>query len=281
FFDNVDHKWMLEFLKERIADPSFLRIIARFLKGGYMEQARYYKTENGTPQGGLISPILANVYLHYVLDLWFERHVKKRSKGQAYLVRYADDFVCCFQYYEDAHAFYDALKRRLNKFNLEIAEDKTKIIPFGRFSEGNHRRKGMGNPPTFNFLGFTHYCSKSKKGNFRVKRKTSKKKMSSKLKENKEWLKANRHLAMRDIVKRLRRSLKGYYNYYCITDNLTNVVQFQDEVVKQFFKWMNRRSQRKSFTWEKFRLFLNKFPLPKPKAKVSIYDLRNHISYIL
>lgn len=281
FFDNVDHKWMMEFLKERIVDPSFLRIIARFLKGGYMEQVKYYKTEAGVPQGGLISPILANVYLHYVLDLWFERHVKKRSKGQAYLVRYADDFVCCFQYYEDASAFYDVLKRRLNKFNLEIAEDKTKIIPFGRFAEGDYRRKGLGNPPTFDFLGFTHYCSKSKKGKFRVKRKTSKKKMASKLKENKAWLKANRHLGMERIMNRLRRSLKGYYNYYCITDNVTTVVKFRDEVVKQFFKWMNRRSQRKSFTWEKFRLFLNKFPLPKPKAKVSIYELRNHISYIL
>jgi len=273
FFDNVDHKWMMEFLKDRITDPSFLRLIARFLKAGYMEQAKYYKTESGTPQGGLISPILANVYLHYVLDLWFENHVKKRCKGQAYLVRYADDFVCCFQKQEDAKKFYQALKLRLKKFNLEIAEDKTKIIPFGRFVKGNS--------PTFDFLGFTHYCGKSKKGQFRVKRKTSKKKMYSKLKANKEWLKANRHRNMEDIVNRLRRSLQGYYNYYCITDNITVVVKFHDEIIRQFFKWMNRRSQRKSFTWEKYELFLKKFPLPKPKIKVNIYELRNHISYIL
>ncbi|QQK75790.1 group II intron reverse transcriptase/maturase [Salicibibacter cibarius] len=281
FFDHVDHKWMMAFLRERIVDPSFLRIIARFLKGGYMKQAKHYKTESGTPQGNLISPILANVYLHYVLDLWFERHVKKRIKGQAYLVRYADDFVCCFQYQEDAYAFYDALKLRLNKFNLEVAEDKTKIISFGRFAEENHKRAGKGNPPTFDFLGFTHYCSKSKEGKFRVKRKTSKKKMASKLKRNNEWLKANRHLDIKDIVRKLNRSLQGYYNYYCITDNVTTVVKFQDAVIQQFFKWMNRRSQRKSFGWEKFRLFLNKFPLPEPRAKVNIYELRNHISYIL
>lgn len=282
FFDNVDHKWMMEFLKERITDPSFLRLIARFLKAGYMEQTKHYKTESGTAQGGLISPILANVYLHYVLDLWFERHVKKMCKGQAYLVRYADDFVCCFQNSEDAKEFYQALKLRLKKFNLEIAEEKTKIIPFGRFAETNHKRKGnKGNPSTFDFLGFTHYCGKSKKGKFRVKRKTNKKKMNSKLKTSKEWMKANRHLDMEDIVSRLRRSLQGYYNYYCITDNSTAVVKFHDEIVRQFFKWMNRRSQRKSFTWEKFQLFLKKFQLPKPKVKVNIYELRNHISYIL
>ncbi|QDI90027.1 group II intron reverse transcriptase/maturase [Salicibibacter halophilus] len=281
FFDHVDHKWMMAFLKERIGDPSFLRIIARFLKGGYMEQAKHYKTESGTPQGNLISPILANVYLHYVLDLWFEQHVKKRIKGQAYLVRYADDFVCCFQYHEDAHAFYDALKLRLNKFNLEVAEDKTQIIPFGRFAAENHKKAGKGNPPTFDFLGFTHYCGKSKKGKFRVKRKTSKKKIASKLKQTNQWLKAHRHLAMKDIVRRLNRSLNGYYNYYCITDNVTAVVRFRDAVIQQFFKWMNRRSQRKSFGWEKFQLFLIKFPLPKPRAKVNIYERRNHISYIL
>lgn len=281
FFDNVDHKWMMEFLKERIADPSLLRIIARFLKSGYMEQTKFHKTEFGTPQGGLISPILANVYLHYVLDLWFECHVKKRCKGQAYLVRYADDFVCCFQKIEDAKKFYQALKLRLNKFNLEVSEEKTTIIPFGRFAAENNKRIGKGNPPTFDFLGFTHYCSQSKKGIFRVKRKTSKKKRTAKLKANKEWLKANRHLDMEEIVNRLRRSLTGYYNYYCITDNLPAVEKFQSEVIKQFFKWMNRRSQRKSFTWEKFQLFLRKFPLPKPKVKVNIYELRDHISYIL
>ncbi|MEH7549723.1 MULTISPECIES: group II intron reverse transcriptase/maturase [Bacillaceae] len=157
FFDNVDHTWMMEFLKLRIADPNLLRIIGRFLKGGYMEEGKKYKTDKGTPQGGVISPILANVYLHYVLDLWFEKRVRKQCKGQAYIVRYADDFVCCFQYKCEAEQFFHSLKLRLKKFNLEIAEDKTKIIPFGRFAEQNANQQGRSKPETFDFLGFTHY----------------------------------------------------------------------------------------------------------------------------
>ncbi len=162
FFDNVDHIWMMEFLKLRIADPNLLRIIGRFLKGGYMEEGKKYKTDKGTPQGGVISPILANLYLHYVLDLWFEKEVRKQCKGQAYIVRYADDFVCCFQYKSEAQEFFQSLKLRLQKFNLEIAEDKTKIIPFGRFAEKDAKQREMENLHTFDFLGFTHYCGKSK-----------------------------------------------------------------------------------------------------------------------
>ena len=281
FFDNVDHKWMMEFLKHRIADPNLLRIISRFLKGGYMEEGRIYKTDNGTPQGGVISPILANVYLHYVLDLWFEKVVRKQCEGQAYIVRYADDFVCCFQHKRDALQFYESLKLRLKKFNLEIAEDKTKVIPFGRFAENNAKRTGNGKPATFDFLGFTHYCGKSKQGKFRVKRKSSRKKVQGKLKESKEWLKSNRNKNIHLIMERFRRSLVGYYNYYCITDNSRTVDDFKEKIEILLFKWLNRRSQRKSFTWDKFRLFLQMFPLPKPRIRVNIYELRKEISYIL
>ena len=230
FFDNVDHKWMMEFLNHRINDPNLLRIIGRFLKGGYMEEGKKYKTESGTPQGGVVSPILANVYLHYVLDLWFEKKIRKECKGQAYIVRYADDFVCCFQLRSDAERFYSELKDRLKKFNLEIAEDKTKIIPFGRFAEENSKKNGNGKPPTFDFLGFTHYCGKSQNGKFRVKRKTSRKKFQAKLKQSKEWLKANRHENTHTIMDRFIRSLKGYYNYYCITDNTPHVSNFKDKI---------------------------------------------------
>ncbi|AGK54475.1 group II intron reverse transcriptase/maturase [Bacillus sp. 1NLA3E] len=281
FFDNVDHKWMMEFLKLRVADPNLLRIIGRFLKGGYMEEGKKYKTDNGTPQGGVISPVLANVYLHYVLDLWFEKKVKKQCKGQAYIVRYADDFVCCFQYQSEAQEFFQSLKCRLKKFNLEISEDKTKIIPFGRFAEKYEKQKGNSKPATFDFLGFTHYCGKSKQGKFRVKRKSSSKKVQGKLKESKEWLKKNRNRDIHMIMDRFRRSLIGYYNYYCITDNTKNVCNFKDKIENLLFKWLNRRSQRKSFTWDKFRLFLDKYPLPSPRIKVNIYDLRKEISYIL
>lgn len=281
FFDNVDHEWMLKFLKHRINDPNLLRIIARFLKGGYMEEGKYFDTDKGTPQGGIISPILANVYLHYVLDLWFEKVVRKQCKGQAYMVRYADDFVCCFQYKSDAQAFYSALFKRLQKFNLEVAEEKTNIIPFGRFAEKDCNRRGQGKPPTFDFLGFTHYCSKSFKGKFRVKRKSSRKKVTDKLKKHEQWLKDHRHLDIRDIMYRLDRSLTGYYNYYCITDNSREVENFLESVKKTLFKWMNRRSQRKSFSWDKFNLFLRKYPLPEPRITVNIYELRKHINYIL
>lgn len=281
FFDNVDYKWMMEFLKHRITDPSLLRLIARFLKAGYMQEGMKYKTDKGTPQGGLISPILANVYLHYVLDLWFQKTVRKQCQGQAYMVRYADDFVCCFQYKKDADRFYQALQKRLKKFNLEMAKDKTKIIPFGRFAQENCKRKGLKKPQTFDFLGFTHYCSKSKNGHFRVKRKTSSKKVQSKLKKSKEWLKANRTKGTEFIMDRMIRSLNGYYNYYCITDNLREVSKYLYQVTKLLFKWLNRRSQKKSYTWEKFNLLLKRFPLPKPRNKVNIYELRSHINYIL
>jgi group II intron reverse transcriptase/maturase len=281
FFDNVDHKWMMEFLKQRITDPNLLRIIGRFLKGGYMEEGKKYKTDTGTPQGGVISPILANVYLHYVLDLWFEKRVRKQCKGQAYIVRYADDFVCCFQYKSEAIDFFQSLKLRLKKFKLEIAEDKTKIISFGKFAEKDAKQKGKRKPDTFDFLGFTHYCGRSEKGYFRVKRKSSSKKVKGKLKESKEWLKKNRNQNIHMIMDRFKRSLIGYYNYYCITDNTPSVFNFRDKIGYLLFKWMNRRSQRKSFTWEKFRLFLNKYPLPLPRVKVNIYDLRKEINYIL
>ncbi|WP_408011663.1 reverse transcriptase domain-containing protein [Pseudalkalibacillus sp. A8] len=228
-----------------------------------------------------MSPVLANVYLHYVLDLWFEKKVKKQCKGQAYIVRYADDFVCCFQYQSEAQEFFQSLKCRLKKFNLEIAEDKTKIIPFGRFAEKDAKHKGNSKPATFDFLGFTHYCGKSKKGKFRVKRKSSRKKVQGKLKESKEWLKKNRNKSIHMIMDRFRRSLIGYYNYYCITDNILSVSNFKDKIENLLFKWLNRRSQRKSFTWDKFRLFLDKYPLPSPRIKVNIYELRKEISYIL
>lgn len=281
FFDNVSHEWLMKFLKHRIADPALLGIIARFLKGGYMEEGSFYKTDVGTPQGGIISPILANIYLHYVLDLWFEKVIRKDCKGLAYMVRYADDFVCCFQSETEANNFYYDLILRLKKFNLEIAEDKTKIISFGKYAEKNSKRNGKGKPETFEFLGFTHFCSQSKHGKFRVKRKTSGKKMRAKLKECKEWLKTNRTVNIHIVAKRLQRSLNGYFNYYSITDNSRSVRNFVDKVKTLFFKWMNRRSQRKSFNFEKFTLFLRRFPLPTPKTKVNIYELREGIDYIL
>ncbi|THF72366.1 group II intron reverse transcriptase/maturase, partial [Cohnella fermenti] len=164
FFNHVDHEWLIKFLELRIADPNILRLVRRMLKAGIQEEGNFEPTEEGTPQGSAVSPLLANVYLHYVLDLWFMVTVKKQCNGQAEIIRFADDFICCFQYREDAERFYAALRLRLEKFKLSLAEEKTKIIEFGRYAEERSRREGKGKPRTFDFLGFTHYCSKSQKG---------------------------------------------------------------------------------------------------------------------
>ena len=277
FFDNVSHDWMMQFLSHRISDPKFLRTITRFLKAGYLEEGKKYNTDKGTPQGGVISPVLANIYLHYVLDLWFDKY-SKSCRGQVYMVRYADDFVCCFEYQDEAVQFYDALKERLMKFSLEIAEDKTTILPFGRRQK---EYRIPGEKRTFDFLGFTHFCSKGMKRQFRVKRKMSLKKKTAKLKAIKEWIVHNRTLDVKLLMKKLNQKLQGLYNYYCITDSSESMQSFYMMVRRLLFKWLNRRSQRKSFTWAKFLLFLERYPIVEPKVKVSIYELRPEISYIL
>ena len=276
FFENVDHRWVIEFLKHRIKDPGVSRLVTRMLKAGIMEEGKYRETTQGTPQGGVISPLISNIYLHYVVDLWFYGIVRKACKGQAYMVRYADDFICCFEYQEDAERFYGQLQERLAQFNLEIAQEKSRILPFGK-----NTPKGGGKPGTFDFLGFTHYCSTSKKGRFRVKRKTANTKYRAKLKEFNQWLRLNRNVAVKDLMKKLEEKLIGYYQYYCITDNIEAVDRMRDEVKKLLFKWLNRRSQRKSFNWDRFKMFMAVYPIPRPKVRVNIYELRTEISYFL
>jgi len=278
FFDNVDHKWMMKFLEHRISDPKFLRMVARFLKAGYLEDGISYKSESGTPQGGVISPVLANIYLHYVLDLWFDRVIRKNCKGNAYMVRYADDFICCFEYEEEARMFYEALGLRLAKFGLELAKDKTSILPFGRYRD---KRSTKGQKRTFDFLGFTHYCSKGRYGQYRVKRKMSNKKKQEKVKKISEWIKYNRILNIKVFMNKLNRKLSGMYNYYCITDSSRSMSKFQLIVVRLLYKWLNRRSQKKSFSWEKFGKFLKRYPVVNPKVKVNIYDLGLAARYIM
>lgn len=273
FFDNVDHEWMMKFLEHRITDSNLLRLISRFLKAGIMEAGIKYDTHQGTPQGGVISPILANVYLHYVLDLWFEKRFKKGCKGKAYLVRYADDFVGCFQYEADANRFLEELKVRLGQFKLEIAEGKTSIIQFGLFAEARNRRKGLGKPDTFNFLGFTHYCSKSSKGRFRVKRKTSRKKFNASLVRSKDWFRNRLTVPAKELVRVVNAKLTGHYRYYGVTDNSYALANFRDKIQSQLYWWFCRRSQGKHYNWEKFSLFLAKHPLPNPKVYVNIYDI--------
>ena len=255
-----------------------LRLISRMLKAGIIEAGIKYDTPQGTPQGGCLSPLLANVYLHYVMDLWFEKIVRANCNGEAYMVRYADDSVFCFQYEEDAKKFYEELIIRLGKFNLEIAEEKTKIIELKKNNNNDDDDKGEN---SFDFLGFTHYVGKDKNGRKRVKRKTSKKKYKASLLRCKEWMKENRIIPIKQFMKTIKAKIQGHCNYYGITDNRRSVGNFIDEVRKLIFKWLNRRSQKRSFDWNKFSLFLKKYPLPKAKVNISIFDLGVGSSYVM
>jgi len=191
FFDNVDHEWLLKMVAHRVKDPKILALIRRFLKAGVMVEGKRLNTEQGTPQGGVVSPVLANVYLHYALDDWFAKRVKRHCRGEAYLVRYADDFVACFQYQEDAEWFHAALAERLGKFRLQLEPTKTKILEFGRFARRQALRRGQMKTAVFDFLGFTHYCGTSRAGRFKLKWRTSKKRFRAKLRAMKDWIHAN------------------------------------------------------------------------------------------
>ena len=272
FLEHVDHTWMMRCLEVRIADTSLLRLIARILKSGVMENGEISPTKEGTPQGDIISPILANIYLHYVLDIWFERIMKKQFRGNAETVRYADDFICGFQYKEEAEDFYNELIERLKKFNLEIAKDKSKIIEFGRFATGDRKARGEGKPETFDFLGFTHYCGVSRNGKFRVKRKTSRKKFKGSIQKMKKWIKSNRTKTIDELWKAVRIKLVGHYRYYGVTDNSRMIKNYKQIFERELFKWLNRRSQSKSYTWEKFQKYLEKNPLPEAKIYVKIWE---------
>lgn len=273
FFDNLDHEWLIKFVEVCIKDPNIIRLIKKFLKAGIIDKGAYKETETGTAQGSGCSPILANIYMHYVLVLWFYKIVKPQFKGYCEIVVYADDFVCCFQYKHEVEQFYALLKERFGKFRLELEDSKSRLIEFGRFAEANRKRRGKGKPETFDFLGFTHYCSKSRKGYFRVKRKTSKKKFRAKLKLFIDWVKQNRTLRKKELIEKLNIKLSGYYRYYGITDNFTAMDKFWRKIVRAVFIWLNRRSQRKSYTWERFYDMLKHYPIVRPKIYVNMYEI--------
>ncbi len=271
FFDNVDHDWLMKFLGHRIADKRVLRYVKRFLKAGIMEAGAVSVSRKGTPQGGLISPVLANIYLHYSLDLWFTRVFQKASYGHSRIIRYADDFVVCFKCDSDATRFRRELDDRLGKFGLEISPEKTKIIKFGPVAEAQSKRDG-GKAATFDFLGFTHYCSRSRNGRkFRMKRITSRKKFAAKIRMFKDWLKANRTLPTRDLMEGVVSKLQGHYAYYGVTDNSRGIRRFDHEIRRILYKWLNRRGRRGCMNWDKFDLFLKKYPLPVPRIKVNLF----------
>ena len=271
FFDHLDHEWIMRFVGSRIKDPNILRLLKKMLKGGIMENCIISETEEGSGQGSVCSPVIANIYMHYVLVWWFKERVEPRLRGYGGLVVYADDFVCCFQNKDEAEEFYKHLKKRMMHFGLELEESKTRLIEFGRFAERDRNKRGEGKPEAFTFLGFTHYCSHSRNGRFRVKRKTSKKKFAKKCKEINQKIKAMRTWEIEKIFRQMNQILVGYYHYYGITDNYNSMAKMRTGVIRMLFYWLNRRSQKKSYNWQGFNELLRQFPLAKPKIYVNVY----------
>lgn len=273
FFDHVDHKWLMESLRQRISDPSFLRLVGKFLRAGIMEEGKYVETDEGTPQGGILSPVLSNIYLHYVLDLWFERRMKKELCGYAELNRYCDDFVICLQYQQDGQRVLRALGERLAQFGLSLSQDKTRLIEFGRYAGINAERRG-GKPVTFDYLGFTHFIDRSRRGKFKVGRRTSKRKFRAKMKAVNSWLKSVRNaVKLRQWWPVLQAKLLGHYRYYGISGNLSGLKRYYFGVLELVYKWINRRSQRRSYYRKGFAHYLEYYPLPRPRIYRNLYTL--------
>jgi len=275
FFDNMDHKWMIKMLEERISDVHLIRLIKRFLKNGYLEEGKLYVSERGTPQGGVVSPVLANIYLHYALDLWIERIIKKQSDGFVGMVRYADDYIICLRYKHEADRLLELLGKRLGKFGLSLAEEKTKLVSFGKYAAEKAKSRGK-KPGTFDFLGFTHYNDKDRKGGFKVGHRTARKKYVVKMREIAHWIKKMRGIKPEQWWQILCAKLRGHYQYYGISGNYRGISRYYVEVIRLLYKWLNRRSQKKSFNWKGFEEYLNRFPLPEPRIWHNLYVNRSY-----
>jgi group II intron reverse transcriptase/maturase len=271
YFDNIGHDWLLEMLSLRIDDRAFLKLIRKWLKAGILDtdgEVRHPVT--GTPQGGIVSPILANVYLHYSLDLWFEKVVQARYQGQALLIRYADDYVCAFQYRREAERFYRVMPDRLKKFGLQLSPAKTRTLRFSRFHPGLRRR--------FAFLGFELYWTRDRRGDLRVMKRTARKKLHQAKRRMTCWIKANRHLPGREFIKELNRKLIGHYNYFGLRSNEKSLHSYYGHVVGTAFKWLNRRGgKRNSFNWRQFKAALKKLDIALPRI---VEKQRQHVAFV-
>ncbi|MEW5980628.1 MAG: group II intron reverse transcriptase/maturase [Acidobacteriota bacterium] len=258
FFDNIDHEWMMRMLQERLADKPFLRLIRKWLKAGILDtDGQVIHPATGTPQGGIVSPILANIYLHYALDLWFEKKIKPACQGSALLIRFADDFVCAFQYQTDAERFMEQLGARLGKFGLETAPDKTRLLRFCRFDI-----KGSGR---FDFLGFEFRWEEGRKGGRFVKRRTSRKKLRASIANFTDWIKTARHQAVRSLFATLNSKYRGYWTYYGVIGNSASLQRFFWITQRLVFRWLNRRSQRRSYTWAAFNALVASLGVERPR----------------
>jgi len=274
FFDTIDHEWLMRFLEHRIADPGLLLLIRKWLRAGVSEAGQWSMTEVGTPQGAVISPLLANIYLHYVLDLWVNKW-RKSARGDVIIVRYADDWVMGFQYQNEAQLFEQQLRDRLAKFGLELHHEKTRLIEFGRFAMANRRKRGEGRPESFDFLGFTHLCATTRKAKrFTILRKTIAKRLRAKLKEVKAEIEKRKHTPVPEQGKWLRSVLNGHFNYYAVPGNRKSLDAFRTEVMRSWFRALRRRSQKAcSLIWARFKRLVVTW-LPTAKVRHPYPDQR-------
>ncbi len=264
FFDNVCHERLLELLQIRISDPQLLTLITGFLKSGVLIDGQLEATDEGVPQGASLSPLLANVYLHYVLDDWVERDVRPCLRGQASLIRYADDFICCFELESDARRYQAVLPKRLARFSLSVAEEKTKLLRFGRFAQRDAKRHGEGTPGTFDFLGFTHYCGRSRAGKFKLKRRTSGKKYRQKLLEMRRWFQSQLDVPVGEMWQTLNAKLRGHYQYYGINDNWPMLMAYRNRARVMVKRHLSRRSQNSYVNWTHLDRLTERYPLVNP-----------------
>jgi RNA-directed DNA polymerase len=269
FFGSLSHEWLLRFVEHRVGDQRLINLIRRWLKAGVMEDGAIHPSDEGTPQGGSISVLLSNLYLHYVLDLWFERVVRGRLRGEARLVRYIDDFVICFQYREDAIRVETALRRRLEKFSLTLEPDKTRLVEFGRFAQRQAGKRGRTRPETLYFLGMTLYCSRNLKGNFKVGMRTEKSRLRRSLATLQERMRQIRHFAITDQAHEINLILRGHYAYYGIAGNLRSLLKVYRTVERYWRKMLQSRSRDgKRLTWEIFSKIKERCPLLRPKLRL-------------
>lgn len=264
FYDTLSHEWLVRFLQHRIGDQRVIHLIQKWLKVGVLEEGQWTPSEEGVPQGGIISPILANIYLHYAFDLWVQQWRQKQTRADVIVVRFADDFVVGFAQREDAERFWSELRARLAKFNLELHAEKTRLIEFGRYAAVNRTARGQGKPETFNFLGFTHICGRTRKGNFKVWRHTMRKRMQAKLKEIKQELRRRMHDPIPEVGQWLRSVVSGYFRYHGVPFNSQALKTFRYQVVWLWKRTLERRSQVHHVTWERMERLAHRW-LPNPR----------------
>ena len=273
FFGSLSHEWMLRFVEHRVGDPRLISLIRRWLKANVLEDEELHPSEEGTPQGGSISVLLSNLYLHYVLDLWFERVVKPRLRGEAYLVRYIDDFVLCFQYRADALRVQEVLRKRLGKFGLTLAEAKTKLVEFGRYAQRYASKRGRRRPETIYFLGFTLYCTRNQKGNFRVGLRTEKTRLRRALMHLQDQMRRMRHQPIQDQADQLNQMLRGHYAYYGVAGNIRALQRVHRAVERFWRRMLSSRSWKGEIWWKSFHRIKERSPLLRPKLYLRYAEL--------